>query len=190
MQQKLVWRTVSPTDVGTTDLEGIGNVRGWEGKAGTQMFRWVKNPTTNVSFAQGDLACHKVGQDTIAGAASDWSGTLTDGSRAENYIYKPASGDLMYLAGVVMTTISSFTGTNPACYGWVQCLGFNLTCHVIALTGTAITAGAYLKAGNGVTYGNFDAMTQPSYKRTIVLVDAIASATTAVTHVGCIIQCI
>jgi hypothetical protein len=129
------------------------------------------NPTTNVAFAAGDLVCHTLTESTIGGKAITLATT-------EGYIIKPATADLMYLAGVVCTTIASNTGTNPLCYGWIQCFGYNASVSVSNTTNTTYTAGCYLKGLNGQVYATIDAATQASYKKTIQILEAYATGQT------------
>ncbi len=170
---KMVWNTQNVTDVRSTDIEGVGRVRFEDGK----IYRWVKNPTTNVDLSANGLACHQ----------------FTDGTTSDQNVYKPATATLGYLAGVLVTTIFSNTGTGALCYGWIQVWGINASVAVTPVNtqttanpvsgNSLIGVDAQFYAATGQAMG-----TAPAYKRQLTLLDSVAGSTAAQTckvFVGC-----
>jgi hypothetical protein len=176
---KTIWNT-QLTDVKATDVEGVGRIR--IDDTGN-MYRWVKNTTTNWTPTAGTLACHAFtdGNSTTVGLE------LTT-------IYQPATATLGLLAGVVMAAMSASTGTNPLIYGWIQILGHNASVSVTPVntqTTANPVAGNALIAANAVGYAaTGQAMgTAPSYTRKLLLLDSVAGSTTVQTC-NVLVQCL
>lgn len=155
---KALFVTKSVTQSSDKDLEGVGVLR-W---IGDKCYRWVKNAETSSAITVGQAVCH----------------TASDKADLTKSVKIPATASLGLLAGVVAST-SIAAGE----YGWIQVFGVHEAIVVTATTNAAIAAGGSLKSANAVSYLTLDkAMnTAPSYKNTVLALEAVATMATPVT---------
>jgi hypothetical protein len=152
------------TESSHVDVEGVGSIRI---EADGKMYRWVKNTSTTITPAAGDAVFH------------DYS----EGADAMKSVIVAATADLGFLAGIVAsTTIAANTGTNPKCYGWIQIFGYALA-NILGDKTTAFAAGHHVKGVDANVYLVFGTAlgTAPLYRRSVMLLDALATMTTAAT---------
>lgn len=153
----------------STDVDIIGSVR----IEGGNMYRWVQNKETTITLNKGNPCVHD----------------LSDAADMDKKVQLPETADLMVLAGVVV----SEDGIAPGGYGWIQFFGVNSDVDVFASQTTAKAAGISLKGVDGQAYLDTDtaAGTAPIYRRTIQLLEAVATVTpNAATSAACFIHCI
>jgi len=173
---KQVWKTALD-EVRNSDVEGVGNLR-WED--GDKLYRWVRNNDGANDLSLGDVAFHD---------STDSPATMFDDVQQCN------SADLGLMAGVVMAPTLVFylsTDKSKKCYGWVQVLGYTESVQVIHSTGTSYVIGASLLGVDGQNYAlpDVDVGSAPHHKRTILLLEAWASATNVTGYAECYVSCI
>lgn len=152
----------------TTDLNGIGNLFYEDEK----IYRWVKNDEASTALSLGQVCAH----------------TLSDGIALTQKVKIPATANLGFLAGVVVSTLGIAAGS----YGFIQVFGPNTSVSVSGATtgGTAIAAGDYLKGVNAAAHVVRDAAVQPQYMRGIQAITLLAVTTTpAAAYLPCFIRC-
>ncbi len=154
MAEKILFET-QLTDIRSTDVETIGTFR-W---VGNNVYKWVHNGEASTALPKGTLCCHEI--------------ALAETTTPQT-VLKPATADLMLLAGVVMAA----TSLTADFYGWIQVLGYNVSVSVTNTTDAAIVAGDYLLGVDSNFFGTLDASTQPAYIRNIQILEAFATAQT------------
>lgn len=148
---------VALTETRSDDRCGVGKM--YQDDNGF-LYRWVKNDEASTTLALGEACTH----------------VFTNGANALQKVKQPVSANLGALAGLVMATNGIAAGN----YGWIMVVGQHNTAKVFASQTTAKTAGINLKATNAVSYLDTDTAmgTAPTYSRTAILLDAVATVTT------------
>lgn len=166
MPEKVLFRTIDVTVTSTTDLEGVGTFRWVSGSC----FLWTKNAEAATALTVGQICCHQP----------------ANGVDFLKTVLIPVTADLGTMAGVVMAT-SLAAGS----YGWIQVFGYATSVSATA-SGVTNAAGAVLAASNGVAYGIIGTVLgiAPKYHRQIILMTAIASATTVAGTTNGFVHCL
>jgi len=153
------------TYTSTTDDNGVGSRMYHQ----QNVYRWVKNGHGS-AMTVGQVGFHADGDD-------------------ENFfetIYDGASGDLSFMAGVVMATSLAKDS-----YGWIQILGVNTQVSCYASGGTAIAVGDSLIGADGHAYAIHGAAsgTAPLHVRRLTALETLASSVTVATAKTCLVEC-
>lgn len=164
-QTKVLFETVSVTEVRTTDVEGVGTMRYEEDK----VYRWVQNDF-GTDLIVGDVVFH----------------TFSDTTTMDQNVSECLTANLAIMAGVAVSAIPTTE------YGWIQVFGYNPTIAVNAYQALGpILVGDFLKGVNSEQYAVVDATTQPAYGRHIIAITAVASNTpTIATTIDGFIECL
>ncbi len=159
----------SLTESSSKDLETVGTLR-WDGE---NCYRWVYNGSGG-DLSAGEVVFHK------------------DGDEDEFFqkVYKGATGDLSFMAGVVKSTTIA-----DGEYGWIQVLGYCAEINMFAsglTAGMAIAVGDSLIGSNGKTYAIHGAAsgTAPLHHRHIIALESLATSSTTTTAKKGIILCL
>ena len=172
MATKVLWET-ELTDIKSTDVEGVGQLRFVDGADGG-VYRWVKNRNAT-DFTAKQPVCYDAGN---AG-----SKTLLQ------KVNSPVTEDLMLAAGIAVTAIEA---SGSKCYGWVKVEGYFQDARVLGVSGTAVAIGDELVAADGATtLTRATAVgTAPKRRLTFVALEAVSAATGATYAKDVYIHCL
>ncbi len=163
------------TDVNSTDLDGVGNIRFDE--LGN-IYRYVKNVDTT-AFTAKQPVCY---DGTANTGAADFVDEVT----------RPVTTELMVAAGIAITAIGASGGDM---YGYVLVYGLSKDTLVLtpATGGTAIAIGSQIVPVDVQTYLGYAtaAGTAVTYSNHFVALEAIATATgAAVATIDVMVKCL
>ena len=161
------------TDIKSTDVEGVGQLRFEDGADGG-VYRWVKNRNAT-AFTAKQPVCYdadNVGSKVLL-----------------QKVNSPVAADLMLAAGIAVTAIAASGGL---CYGWVKVEGYFQDARVLGVSGTAVLVGDELVAADGTTtLTRATAVgTAPKRRLTFVALEAVSDATGATYSKDVYIHCL
>ena len=163
---KKLFTKTSLTYISATDDNGVGALM-WDQQ---NCYRWVYNGHS-AALTVGQVCFHADG----------------DGANFFEKVYDGASGDLSFMAGVVLA--ASLTN---AYYGWIQVYGYAATVSAYASGGTAIAVGDSLIGANAaahVIHGTTSG-TAPLHVRRILALATLASSVTIATAQAGLVFCL
>jgi hypothetical protein len=159
--EKQLFATPDASKYYDTNVEGdssLGTLRWIEGK----LYRWVKWVVGDALTA-GMVVCH----------------TAANGEDMYKTVEKPATANLMLLAGIVPIAVAA--GNVTPRYFWLECLGYAETIQIEPITDVTPAAGSFFIPQDGKY--TLKAVTTPAlaYHRHIQSLESCAAAATTLT---------